>query len=354
MRVKITFKSNYMYKTVFLFLFFSLHFHAQSRDNCRYAFLHLPENTAKQLQLAENILNKSLSESQTQAIINAHNIGTGEPGRDGSPAAVGNYTYIQLLQKTRILRQAGFTRNEVRTLMENKVVGMDISGYDLLSSKRAKIFPSEIAMAEIGLKILNKKFSEIPNTGLLKMGEETKRKIDEIVSQLSPEEVAAVLLYYEFRHSVKDDNRSRNDNISWEILTSTVVNNHLFLDTSRPVSEKVFFTILPYPFLSDKQVEAIPLKMIENIPLDMMGHINSFTAYFMTLEQIKVLSPDQIRKINPRDMKVFFTTEKINAMTPEQINAITSEQKTEMSIELGDAVRARIYDDILSRTQDSH
>lgn len=346
-----------MYKAVFLLFFFSLHFHAQSRDNCRYAFFHLPEDTVKQLQSAENILNKSLSEPQIQAIINAHNIGTGEPGRDGSPAAVGNYTYIQLLQKTRILRQAGFTQNEVRTLMENKIVGIDISGKELFNDKPTNISPSVVAILEIGLRVLNKKFSEVPNAELLKMGEETKREIDKVVSQLSPEEIAAVMLYYEFRHVLKDDNRSRNDNISWEIITSTVADNHLFLDPSKPVSEKVFFTLLPYPFLSNKQVEAIPLEMIANIPPNMMKHVNSFTAHFMTIEQLKVLSPKQIRSIAPIDMKVFLTTKKIKEMSLEQIKAITSEQKAAMSIYLVDAINARtsrIYGGILSEIQNHH
>ena len=343
-----------MYKAVFLLLFFSFHFHAQSRDNCRYAFFHLPEDTVKQIQSAENILNKSLSEPQIQAIINAHNIGTGEPGRDGSPAAVGNYTYIQLLQKTRILRQAGFTQNEVRTLMENKIVGMYIRGNELFKDKPTRVSPSVIAILEISLRIFNEKFSEVPNAELLNMRKETKREIDKVVSQLSPEEITAVMLYYEFRHVLKDDNRDRNDNISWEIIISTVEDNHLFLDPSKPVSEKVFFTLLPYPFLSSKQVEAIPLEMIANIPTNMMKHVNSFTAHFMTIEQIKVLSPEQIRSIDPKKMKFFLTIEKVKEMTLEQIKAITSEQKAAISIYLVDAITARtsrIFGGMLSRTR---
>ncbi len=339
-----------MYKIIFLLLFSFLHFHAQPMSICRYAFLNLPKDNIKQLLSAENLLNKSLSDLQIQAVIEAHNIGIGEAGRNGAPAGIGNYTYIQLLQKTRILRQSGFTRSEVRTLMENKIVGTEMDGNNSLNDEPVGLSIPDRVMAEMGLKRLNRGFSEIPTKELLNMGEETKRKIDKIVSQMSPEEIAAILLYYEFRSDLKDDNRSRNNHISWEIISSTVSYNHLFLDTDRrPVSKKVFFALLPYPFLSDKQVEAIPLEMIENIPPNMMKYINSFTAYFMTIEQVKTLSPEQISKIPPEHMKRFFTSEKIGEMTMEQINAITSEQRTGIPLELADAIRAKIYGEISAR-----
>ncbi len=74
--------------------------------------------------LAERSLNKRLTNQQVQAIQNAHLIGRGQPGADGSPARIGNYTLAQLRRKADILKQAGFSPAEIRELMEDGVVGI--------------------------------------------------------------------------------------------------------------------------------------------------------------------------------------------------------------------------------------
>ena len=74
--------------------------------------------------LAERSLNKTLTDQQVQAIQNAHLIGRGQPGADGSPARIGNYTLAQLRRKADILKQAGFSPAEIRELMEDGVVGI--------------------------------------------------------------------------------------------------------------------------------------------------------------------------------------------------------------------------------------
>jgi hypothetical protein len=62
--------------------------------------------------------------AKKQAIQEAHEVGDGELGADGvRPAAIDNYTFPQLRQKYEILRNAGFTPEETRWLMEQGVAG---------------------------------------------------------------------------------------------------------------------------------------------------------------------------------------------------------------------------------------
>ena len=75
---------------------------------------------------AEEVLKTKLSPVQQRAVEEAHLVGRGEKGKDGSIAGIGNYTEDQLKRKADILKQAGFSRNQRRTLMEAGVVGDDI------------------------------------------------------------------------------------------------------------------------------------------------------------------------------------------------------------------------------------
>ena len=68
-------------------------------------------------------LGKTLNEEQLSAIEDAHLSGWGKKGKDGTPARIGNYTEAQLREKARILKVAGFSKAEIRKLMEDGVVG---------------------------------------------------------------------------------------------------------------------------------------------------------------------------------------------------------------------------------------
>ena len=338
-----------MYKTILILLSFLLHFHALSSNSCRYAFLHLQEDTIKQLLLAEHTLNKSLSDPQIQAIINAHNIGTGEPGKNGASAGIGNYTKAQLLRKARILKQFDFTQEEIRTLMENEIVGIKASSNETLSGEPARFSTSDMAMAEMGLKLLNEKFSEIRNEEFLKRKEieiETREKIDEILFQMSPEEIVAILLYYNFRFDLIDKSIDRNNALSWEISTFALIHNHLFLNPHKPVSEELLLILLPYMLLLPKeQVKAIPPEMITKIPADRMKEVSPFALYFMTPEQVQAVTPEQIKKINPENIRYFITSKRIEIMTLEQLQAVTSEQKQAMPLELIEMIRDKEWEE---------
>ena len=81
-------------------------------------------NNRTRLNEAESLLGKNLSREDRDAIIQAHEVGRGETGKDGTPARIGNYTTAQLRQKARILKEQGFNQNEIRLLMENGIVGL--------------------------------------------------------------------------------------------------------------------------------------------------------------------------------------------------------------------------------------
>ena len=66
---------------------------------------------------------KSIGVRRQAALVEAHRVGLGEKGKDGTLAGIGNYTEAQLREKNRILKDAGFTPEEIRKLMEEGVVG---------------------------------------------------------------------------------------------------------------------------------------------------------------------------------------------------------------------------------------
>jgi len=77
-----------------------------------------------QSKKASELLKRPLTLKQQLAIEKAHLIGKGELGRDGvHPAAIGNYTFAQLRGKAEILKTANFSKQEIRQLMENGIVG---------------------------------------------------------------------------------------------------------------------------------------------------------------------------------------------------------------------------------------
>lgn len=81
------------------------------------------ESTTK----ATGVLGRELSDAQIEAVESAHRVGRGLPGKDGTPAGVGNYTWAQLREKQKLLKSAGFRDDEIRRLMEKGVVG-DMQG----------------------------------------------------------------------------------------------------------------------------------------------------------------------------------------------------------------------------------
>ena len=84
----------------------------------------LPATAAK----AEKALARELSDAEKRAVQASHEVGAGEVGRNGKTAGLGNYTDVQLRGKSEILRDAGFSVAERRTLMKNGVVGYDTTG----------------------------------------------------------------------------------------------------------------------------------------------------------------------------------------------------------------------------------
>ena len=81
------------------------------------------QNNAR-IREAQNFLGRPLNSRERNAVIEAHEVGRGEAGRDGTPARIGNYTQAQLRQKARILKENGFNRADIRSLMENGIVGL--------------------------------------------------------------------------------------------------------------------------------------------------------------------------------------------------------------------------------------
>lgn len=74
---------------------------------------------------ANQVLTREISPAQMRALIEAHRIGLGELGRDGQDASVGTYTWSQLRRKADHLIARGFSRSEIRLLMETGILGRE-------------------------------------------------------------------------------------------------------------------------------------------------------------------------------------------------------------------------------------
>ena len=92
-----------------------------------------PEDKKRIKDASEILLAKGqrpLNLVQQKAILNAHEVGRGEPGKNGHSAKVGNYSWGHIRKKNQILRSSGLNSIQIRLLMENGIVG-DTDSLDL-------------------------------------------------------------------------------------------------------------------------------------------------------------------------------------------------------------------------------
>ncbi|MBU6154212.1 MAG: hypothetical protein KGP28_07905 [Bdellovibrionales bacterium] len=81
------------------------------------------QNRAK---VAGETIGRELTPAQGDALQRAHEVGRGQPGKaPGTDAAKGNYTMAQLREKTKILRDAGFSDAEASILLRRGLAGDD-------------------------------------------------------------------------------------------------------------------------------------------------------------------------------------------------------------------------------------
>lgn len=97
------------------------------------------------LGMADELLGRQLSQAQQEAVIRAHLVGVGELGLDGTMAKVSNYTLAQLRRKNELLKEAGFTKEEIRVLMEGTIVGIGPDEFAKIPSPAPRVSTSPIA-----------------------------------------------------------------------------------------------------------------------------------------------------------------------------------------------------------------
>ncbi|MBI5883228.1 MAG: hypothetical protein HZB91_08995 [Elusimicrobia bacterium] len=140
-----------------------------------------PHELVTRAALAERVLKTGVNEAQVKALNQAHEVGLGEPGKNGQPASVGNYTTNHILRKARILKQAGFTPEQIRALMEADVVGVP---------------PAETASTQPG------RHDILDNPGLVKVRRDSTGKIIKVeVSE------TAVTQAFEIAKRTRDNQR---------------------------------------------------------------------------------------------------------------------------------------------------
>lgn len=104
------------------------------------------------LQAVQGLLGVQLTPKQEEAVLEAHQVGLGELGRDNSQAGIYNYTQGQISKKARILKEAGFSKEQRRTLVETGIVGVlspaEFAGFD------PNTYNAESALKRIAEQIL--------------------------------------------------------------------------------------------------------------------------------------------------------------------------------------------------------
>ena len=104
----------------------------------------------KQAISAENALKRTLNADEIRAVYKSHMAGFGQKGKDGSLAGVGNYTKQQIAKKTRILKEAGFSKAERRKLMKEGIAGFPLKKSPPALKEVSFKIPK--ASVEVGLK----------------------------------------------------------------------------------------------------------------------------------------------------------------------------------------------------------
>ncbi|MFA6239157.1 MAG: LirA/MavJ family T4SS effector [Bacteriovorax sp.] len=119
------------------------------------------------IEKAEQLLGSSLSLSRREALIKAHNIGNNQLGADGITEAgvrldgTTNYTQGQIRQKYIFLKNAGFSPEEIKTLLDSGIAGKN--RFAGLTEKQIKKLKSqEKDFVENGIPVLKKYRPEIP------------------------------------------------------------------------------------------------------------------------------------------------------------------------------------------------
>lgn len=82
----------------------------------------------ERIQLAERLLGRQLKDSEKEAILQAHNVGIGEEGKNRTEAAIGDYTLAQIREKTRILKEAELNSHDTAVVLEAGIAGRGRGG----------------------------------------------------------------------------------------------------------------------------------------------------------------------------------------------------------------------------------
>ena len=93
---------------------------------------------------AEEVLGLRLNPEQRRAVEEAHLVGQRERGKNGALAGIGNYTEDQLRRKTEILKKAGFSKKQRRTLRAGVKLEQDLQAI--------RNSPQESVLKEQGFK----------------------------------------------------------------------------------------------------------------------------------------------------------------------------------------------------------
>ena len=127
---------------------------------------------AADINKAEDVLGKKLTDEQAEAVQKAHLVGAAdELGKDGiNPPGIGNYTEAQLRQKNEILRAAGFSPADRRSLIEAGVVGKPVSGKLAREEIQDIPYVDFMFMPKAEVRALGDRVSELSRDDLLSLG----------------------------------------------------------------------------------------------------------------------------------------------------------------------------------------
>ena len=133
-----------------------------------------PLSSIANKQLRNASLRYKEAQVKRSAIEKAHQVGKGQLGKDGKPAGIkidkdgkvtGNFTPAQIRKKRQILKEAGFTKEQSKLLMDSGAVGLRRQEYRVVATEKVRDFLRDAGFKDAEIRQLIKR-----SDGIIKRG----------------------------------------------------------------------------------------------------------------------------------------------------------------------------------------
>ena len=303
---------------------------------------YFAKSLAKRKQFGEKSLERLLNRKEVEALERAHRVGFGLKEKDNQLVRIGIYTNAQLREKTEILEQAGFSRQEIRKLMKDGVVRislkpgqirvLDLSQLSLEQIRTLKV--SQLSLEQIRtlkvsqlspeqVRALNVRYLSLKQVRTLDLRDLSPKQIRTLdASQLSLKQVQKLKVSELTPEQIRALNASKlNSKQFWALNVRNLSLVQVWeLDLSK-LSPKQFRT-LDLSKLSPKQFRTLDLR---DLSLKQIRTLDASQLSLKQVQKLKVseLSVEQIRALIASKLSLYqIRTLDLSKLSPKQIRAL--------------------------------